>query len=152
MFNKYKKFDKSLYQENDKKGKEFAVKVLKQLYPEHRIIEGSQFGVDLKVFDKDNNLVKNVEVEVRNNWKTDFDFPFDTVNIPERKRKFFDGNCLYVSVNKNCNRCLIIEDKIILKSPVVENPNKYVASNEYFFKVPIEKAKSVILQGGIDVR
>ena len=59
----YKTFDRSLYQKNDKKGKEFATKILKQIYPEHRIIEGSQFGVDLKVFDKDNTLVKNVEVE-----------------------------------------------------------------------------------------
>lgn len=141
----YKKFDRSLYQENDKKGKEFAIKILNKLYPEHKIVEGTQFGVDLKVYDKEDNLVKNVEVEVRISWKSDFKFPFDTVNIPERKRKFFDGNCLYISINKNCNRCLVIEDKTILDSPVVENPNRYVSSNEYFFQVPVEQTKSMML-------
>ena len=73
---------------------------MNSFYPEHKIVEGAQFGVDLKVYDKEDNLVKNVEVEVRISWKSDFKFPFDTVNIPERKRKFFDGNCLYIHKQK----------------------------------------------------
>jgi hypothetical protein len=144
----YKKFDKKLHEENDKKGKEFAVKIIQKIYPNYNIVEGSKFGVDLKVVDpKDCTVHREIEIEVRSNWSGDLDFPFDTVNIPERKRKFFNGLCTYVSINKNLNRCLLIKDEDILKSPLVENSNKYVASGERFFKVPISKCKSIIVGG-----
>ena len=141
-----KKFNKLLYEENDKKGKEFATKVLSKFYPELTIIEGSKFGVDLKILSPDNVLVYTVEVEIRNNWDTDGEFPFSTVNIPERKRKFFDGRCTYYSINKNCTRCLIIADKDILNSPLVKNPNKYISSDEMFFQVPKEKCVDYVLK------
>jgi len=134
-----KKFNKLLYEQNDKKGKEFVTRLLNKLYPDLNVIEGSKFGVDLKILDSNNEIVYTAEVEIRNNWDTDGEFPFSTVNIPERKRKFFDGRCTYYSVNKNCTRCLVIADKDILNSPLVKNPNKYVSSDEMFFQVPKEK-------------
>ena len=140
-----KKFNKLLYEQNDKKGKEFATKVLNKLYPALKIIEGSKFGVDLQILDTNNSIVKTAEVEIRNNWDTDYGFPFSTVNIPERKRKFFNGICTYFSINKNCTRCLMIEDKDILNSPLVKNPNKYISSDEMFFQIPKEKCKDYIL-------
>ena len=87
--------------------------------------------------------IKKAEVEVRHNWKGDFDFPFSTVNIPSRKKKFFDGNCLYFSINKNLTRCMMIDDKDILESPLEENPNRFVSSNEMFYKVSTSKCKSL---------
>jgi len=134
-----KKFNKLLYEQNDKKGKEFVTKLLNKAYPDLTIIEGSKFGVDLQILDNNNEIVYTAEVEIRNNWDTDGEFPFSTVNIPERKRKFFNGRCTYYSINKNCTRCLMIEDKDILNSPLVNNPNKYVSSDEMFFQVPKEK-------------
>ncbi len=141
----YKKFDSNLYLENDRKGKEFAIKVLNKLYPNKKIVEGSKFGVDILIKNENEEVIKTAEVEIRNNWNTDNNFPFDTVNIPERKKKFFNGLCTYFSINKNCTRCLMIEDKDILTSPLVENPNKYVSSNEMFFQIPVEKFKDFIL-------
>ena len=141
----FKKFDKKLYEENDHKGKIFASSILKKMYPSYNIVEGDKFGVDLKVIDpKDNSIFITAEVEVRHNWNNDGDFPFSTINIPYRKQKFFNGKCKYFSINKNLNRCLIIDDKDILNSPLEENPNKYVSSNEKFYKVPVEKAKSIL--------
>ena len=141
----YKKFDKKLFEENDKKGKDFVIKILKKMYPNHNIIEGDKFGVDLKVIDpKYNTIFITAEVEVRHNWKDNGPFPFQTINIPERKTKFFNGLCKYFSVNKNINQCMMIEDKDILNSPLEENPNKYVTSNEKFYKVSVDKCKRIL--------
>tara|TARA_R100000742_G_C4223266_1_gene46499 strand:- start:161 stop:607 length:447 start_codon:yes stop_codon:yes gene_type:complete len=142
MTQTYKTFNARLHAENDGKGKTFASKILKSMYPDCKIVEGDKYGVDLKII-KDDQIIKKAEVEVRHNWKGDFDFPFSTVNIPSRKKKFFDGNCLYFSINKNLTRCMMIDDKDILESPLEENPNRFVSSNEMFYKVSTSKCKSL---------
>ena len=98
--------------------------------------------MDLKLFNEDNTLIKTVEVEVRHNWGNDNKFPFDTLNIPYRKNKFFTNNiCEYISINKLFTRCLLIKEKDILNSPIEENKNKYVKNGEKFFKIDISKCK-----------
>jgi len=143
MINRTKRFNKKLWEENDTKGKEFATFILKKIYGDNiKIEEGTKYGVDLKLFNGDNILIKTAEVEVRRNWSNDSKFPFDTLNIPYRKKKFFTNNiCEYVSINRLFTRCLLIKEKDILNSPIEENKNKYVKSGEKFFKVDISKCK-----------
>jgi hypothetical protein len=143
MINRTKRFNKKLWKENDKKGKEFATSMLKKIYGNNiKIVEGIEYGVDLKLFNEDNILIKTAEVEVRHNWSNDSKFPFDTLNIPYRKKKFFTNNiCEYVSINRLFTRCLLIKEKDILNSPIEENKNKYVKSGEKFFKIDISKCK-----------
>ena len=142
MINRTKRFNKKLWEENDTKGKEFATFILKKIYGNNiKIVEGVEYGVDLKLFE-DDILIKTAEVEVRRNWSNDSKFPFDTLNIPYRKKKFFTNNiCEYVSINRLFTRCLLIKEKDILNSPIEENKNKYVKSGEKFFKVDISKCK-----------
>jgi hypothetical protein len=142
MINKTKRFNKKLWKENDKKGKEFATSILKKIYGNNiKIVEGIEYGVDLKLFEND-ILIKTAEVEVRHNWGNDSKFPFNTVNIPYRKKKFFTNNiCEYISINRLFTRCLLIKEKDISSSPIEENKNKYVKSGEKFFKVDISKCK-----------
>ena len=143
MTNRTKRFNKKLWEENDTKGKEFATFILKKIYGDNiKIEEGTEYGVDLKLFNGDNILIKTAEVEVRRNWSNDSKFPFDTLNIPYRKKKFFTNNiCEYVSINRLFTRCLLIKEKDILNSPIEENKNKYVKNGERFFKVDISKCK-----------
>tara|TARA_R110002051_G_C8463587_1_gene458810 strand:+ start:156 stop:602 length:447 start_codon:yes stop_codon:yes gene_type:complete len=143
VINKTKKFNKKLWIENDKRGKEFAISLLKNIYNNNiKIIEGEKYGVDLKIFNKNNVLIKTAEVEVRHNWNTDSKFPFNTLNIPYRKKKFFiTNNCEYISINNLFTRCLLIKEKDILESPIEENKNKYIKTGEKFYKVDITKCK-----------
>ena len=112
MINKTKRFNKKLWKENDKKGKEFATSILKKIYGNNiKIVEGTEYGVDLKLFE-DDILIKTAEVEVRHSWGNDSKFPFNTVNIPYRKKKFFTNNiCEYISINRLFTRCLLIKEK-----------------------------------------
>jgi len=146
MINRTKRFNKKLWKENDKKGKEFATSILKKIYGNNiKIVEGVEYGVDLKLFE-DDTLIKTAEVEVRHNWGNDSKFPFNTVNIPYRKKKFFTNNiCEYISINRLFTRCLLIKEKDISSSPIEENKNKYVKSGEKFFKVDISKCKEYII-------
>jgi len=142
VINKIKKFNKKLWVENDKRGKEFAISLLKNIYNNIKIIEGEKYGVDLKIFNGSNILIKTVEVEVRRNWNSDSKFPFNTLNIPYRKKKFFiTNNCEYISINNLFTRCLLIKEKDILESPIEENKNKYIKTGEKFYKVDITKCK-----------
>ena len=142
MINRTKRFNKKLWKENDKKGKEFATSILKKIYGNNiKIVEGTEYGVDLKLFE-DDILIKTAEVEVRHSWGNDSKFPFNTVNIPYRKKKFFTNNiCEYISINRLFTRCLLIKEKDISSSPIEENKNKYVKSGEKFFKIDISKCK-----------
>jgi len=146
MINRTKRFNKKLWKENDKKGKEFATSILKKIYGNNiKIVEGVEYGVDLKLFE-DDTLIKTAEVEVRHNWGNDSKFPFNTVNIPYRKKKFFTNNiCEYISINRLFTRCLLIKEKDISSSPIEENKNKYVKSGEKFFMVDISKCKEYII-------
>jgi len=96
------------------------------------------YGVDLVAY-KDNKKIGYVEVEVRNSWKTDL-FPFDTLNVPERKRKLLINNMktYFISVNKNGSMAFICTAKRVLASDLQESKNKYVESGEKFFKVDLK--------------
>ena len=97
------------------------------------------------LFNGSNILIKTVEVEVRRNWNSDSKFPFNTLNIPYRKKKFFiANNCEYISINSLFTRCLLTKEKDILESPIEENKNKYVKAGEKFYKVDIAKCKEYI--------
>ena len=147
MKNRTKAFSRSLYNQHDHAGKQFVAKVLRKKHGEDLEIMGDAgFGVDLKLY-KNGEKIGTAEVEVRNNWRDNDPFPFDTVNIPYRKKKFFtDGSCVYFSVNKNLTRCLIITEKIILESPIKENHNNYVANGDIFFNVAVENCEMFILE------
>ena len=65
MTNRTKRFNKKLWEENDTKGKEFATFILKKIYGDNiKIEEGTEYGVDLKLFNGDNILIKTAEVEL----------------------------------------------------------------------------------------
>lgn len=132
-----KRFDKELYEANDKLAKE----TLTGLLPNFDVRENpKKRDVDLLVYDKDGNHVANIETEIKRVWKGP-DFKYDNVQFPERKAKYakLDKPTVFVMFNEDLSKFLVVKDKDLLSSPCVEVPNKYVYKGEQFFQVPIDK-------------
>jgi hypothetical protein len=135
MIGAYKPFSPSLLQENDPP----ARKVVREYLAKHNIKvqnHPNRFKVDL--VSEDGSMF--IEVEHRNVWQTK-DFPFDEINVPERKAKFFtENNIHYVILSKDFNYIGLISGKAlkkyIVESNLKESPNKFVRSGELFFKIP----------------
>jgi hypothetical protein len=142
MVTSSKKFDQSLHDENDGPAKDAVMAYIKRAWKlDPR--EGGRYGVDIDVYER-GALIAHVEVEKRSHWVGDF--PFSTVNIPVRKRKFFllDLPTLLFSVKADLTQALYTKGDIILDSQVINNPNKYM-DKEQFFSVPIRYWKLVNL-------
>jgi len=134
-----KRFDRQLHDDHDEFGRSVVKKFIAHKFGMNAQDNPDVYGVDLLLY-KSDKIVGYAEVEVRNNWKTDH-FPFDELNIPLRKKKFFqlDMPLLFFAVKNDGTRLLYCGKSVILSSEIKESKNKYVTSNEYFFKVPIEK-------------
>lgn len=133
-----KRFDRALYEANDKLAKEAVVEAIdKRKY----VVEENEKkrGVDLLIYNKGEH-VAYIEAEIKRVWKGK-EFPYESVQIPQRKAKFteLDKPTFFVMFNADQTQYLVIKDTDLLKSPLKEVPNKYVYSGEYFFQVPIDK-------------
>ena len=86
------------------------------------------------------------EVEVKVGW-TDGDFPFDTVHIPERKRKLLKrGEKIMFWILRADMEMAMLVDGAELKSWMLEEVcNSKMESGERFFAVPKDKVKVVDL-------
>jgi hypothetical protein len=80
------------------------------------------------------------EVEIKRVWSGPL-FKYDTLQIPERKRKFtvLDMPCMFLVLNNEQTHAFVCSSDLLSKSPVVEVPNKYVYKGEMFFQVPVSE-------------
>lgn len=132
-----KRFDPALYEENDRIAKEFVKNILKG--SEYQAIENpKKRGVDLLIY-KDSQHVANIECEIKRVWKTQ-DFPYESVQIPERKSKYtvLEKPTVFVMLNNDQSHYLAVPQQTLTASPVKEVPNKYVYKGEMFYQVPKE--------------
>ena len=142
---KTKKFDKTLHDQYDDIGRE----VVKNYFSSKLNITAKDnpniYGVDLILY-RDAEVIGYAEVEVRNNWKSDA-FPYDTLNVPYRKKKLLDNDkpTFFFSVNCIKTRMFCCKAEDILACEVKENRNKYVKDNEYFYKVPVDILKTIVI-------
>lgn len=133
-----KRFDRELYQMYDQLAKEKVNTIIDkrrfklQENPKKR-------GVDLFLLNKGEHIL-NIETEIKRVWK-DKEFQYDTVQIPERKKKFtnLELPTLFVMFNADQSSYLVIKDTDLVKSPLKEVPNRYVFKEEYFYQVPLKK-------------
>jgi len=83
-----------------------------------------------------------VECEVKVGWRRD-PFPFDTVQLPARKRKFFHPNAVFFIWRCDLGNAIYFWARDIDHLGTVHVPNKYMASKEEFFQVPLSLVKFV---------
>lgn len=130
-----KPFSKSLHAKNDPKSR----KLVKEFFAERGVvIDDHPNKYDIDLVSADGHL--RVEVEHRLNWDMP-DFPYEEVNIPERKAKFFsEGKTHYVILSRDYRYLgFISADKIqqFMKPECLkESSNRFVQHSEYFYKVP----------------
>jgi hypothetical protein len=130
-----KRFDPTLYAQNDEIARNFVKNVLKG--SDYQVMDNpKKRGVDLLVY-KDSIHIANIECEIKRVWKTT-EFPYDSVQIPERKEKYtgLDKPTIFVMLNSDQTQYLAVKDTTLLASPKKEVPNKYVFKGELFFQVP----------------
>ena len=129
-----KQFSQDLHDQYDSFGRDRVV----QYYAKHGVElqeNPDKYGVDLIAYD-DGDKIGYVEVEVRESWKENI-FPYDSLHVPERKKKLLTNDLHTVLVSVNCygTRAFICDYRTVLASPLLESPNKYIAKGERFYKV-----------------
>lgn len=83
-----------------------------------------------------------VECEVKALWKSG-GFPFPSVQLPARKRKFFHPNAVFFIWREDLGDAVYFWARDIDNLETVVVPNKYMASDEHFYQVPVDLVKFV---------
>ena len=130
MQRRRKPFNVDTHAAHDASGKQTVLRFLRQLGIDAEE-NPDKYGVDL--------LGKNIdhtwEVEKRPVWVDEW--PYLTVHIPTRKKKFFQLSMIYAVVNRDLNKVMFCSSVVINKYKQEEVPNKEVESGEYFYDVPL---------------
>lgn len=133
-----KKFDRKLFEENDRKARGLAKKFLEDAGYEVKD-NPDKYGPDL-IVTKDGEVRGFVECEIKRVWKGK-EFPYDTVQFPERKKKYVIDNDVpvtFLMLNEDCSRMLLVNGDTLINSPLVEVPNRYIYKGEYFYQVDLK--------------
>jgi len=136
MFNNRKPFSQKLCDKYDEPARNFVKNFYNDLGIK-AIDNHDKYGVDLILL-RDNIKVGYAEVEVCVAWNAPM-YPFKTYHVPIRKAKFFnlDLPTEFWAVSNTFSRALHIDGNVILESPQVIVPNKYVLSNERFYEIEL---------------
>ncbi len=135
-----KPFSERLFKDNDEQARDKA----KQLW--------GKMGYDCQdnpdIYGHDLIVSKNgktfySEVEVKRCWMGTF--PYDSLQIPSRKKKFTKDNCVFCVFDGSLSQAALVTSKVVGKSPLSTISNKFVGSGERFFQVPVDNVQFVIL-------
>jgi hypothetical protein len=91
-----------------------------------------------------------LECEVKLVWEGD-EFPYENVQLPQRKQKFFDSPTQFYIWNKSLTRAATFWSEEIKDLSPVEVPNKYVYKGEYFFQIPLDRVTFVSLEHNLEL-
>ena len=145
MIEQKKQYDQKLSDENDYRSRDIVKRYMMQKW---KVVayDFLEYEVDL-IVKRNQSWVAFVEVEVRF-WANEL-CPFPTIHIAKRKEKFFQQKLpvVFFAVTKSLHYGYWCKADAVLTSPVVEIKNKYVANNEYFYDVPINKFTLVNFYG-----
>ena len=130
-----KRFDRELFDEYDKNARKWTTQFLESIGMEVRE-HPNRYAQDLIAKDalEEEYLI---ECEVKAVWKS-HEFPYDNVQLPFRKKKFFTDVTKFFIWNKQGTRAATFWAKDIKELIPVEVKNRYVYSGELFFQVPLD--------------
>ena len=129
-----KRFDRELYKSSDALARAAGKKYWSSLG--YSVIDNpNTYGPDLIVT---STMGFYSEVEIKKVWSGK-EFAYDTLQIPERKKKFLglDMPTVFIVFNNEQTHGFVCTDEQLANSPLVEVSNKYVRSGELFYQVPI---------------
>lgn len=99
-----------------------------------------EYAQDLVVSHKGKQWL--AECEVKTLWKHGR-FPFESVQLPERKKKFFNSLTTFFIWNMELTKAAMFWSKDISRLTPVEVPNKYIAGGEYFYQIPLDMVRFI---------
>ena len=134
-----KAFNKELYQQYDELAKKKTTEHLQSLGCQV-VPHPNRYAQDLMAKTEMNKFM--VECEIKIVWKTD-DFPYETVQLPERKSKFFASPTLFFIWNKTLSSAIMFKSDDIKHLTPVEVSNKYITSGEFFYQIPLDMTGTV---------
>ena len=145
---KYKSFDKKRYELNDTKGKNCITRFLKSIG--HTVQEPIEtMRMDLESVYED--TVYYHEVEMKHMWTGEWPEVWQDVHIPYRKKKLIDyvlslktqPKFYFYIIRGDCKQAWKMNYRHVMKSKVVEVPNRAIRSGEYFYKVLLNEAELI---------
>lgn len=139
MTMKRKAFDRELFKANDGKARQATTRYLQRKgyavkpHPD-------QYAQDL-IAEQDNASFC-VECEIKHGWSGER-FPFITVQLPERKSKFFNTATMFFVWNKELTHAMTFWSHDVKQLEPIEIFNKYVQEGEYFYQIPMDMVEKV---------
>lgn len=140
----YKQFDEKLHSENDERACNAVLRYLIETQGLYAVRNDDKYGPDIIVFSGFRKPLCYVEPEVKLVWKShQLDFPWDTVQVPSRKEKFTKLGLPidFWILREDLKFALVISDKLLIESPLMEVPNRYNAQGEYFYQVNVDECQ-----------
>lgn len=134
-----KRFDRELFQKYDQLARDVTTKYLQSIgyeVTEHP----DRYAQDLIAYGTYKDFC--VECEVKLVWEVS-EFPYPNVQLPERKKKFFNVPTQFFIWNKPLEHAMTFWSYDVATLEPVEVPNKYVYAGEYFYQVPMEMVERV---------
>lgn len=139
-----KQFDQALHDQNDPMARDAVTDWVALRWGLVCKPNTDKYGVDLIAY-KNDKVRGFIEVESRV-WDRTEKCPYPSIHVAERKKKLFDNMHTVIFVtNYNAEFAYWCNAEEVLGSPLIEVPNKYVQKNEWFYDVPIEIFRYVIL-------
>lgn len=135
-----KPFDPQLYADNDP-AKDYIVEWLRSKGYEAEV-NPDQYGIDLLVTKE--RQTSGIEIEVKHNWRG-YLFPYRTVHIAARKRKFFDDDNYLMMLNSDWSSGLLFTAEEIRKATIIVKHTKLTEA-ESFIEIPTKTARHYILR------
>lgn len=134
-----KQFDKALFAKYDHLAREATLKALRERGYEAKH-NPDTYAQDL-IATKDGKQFL-VECEIKAVWRTE-SFPYESVQLPERKRKFFNKPTLFFIWNKSATKAAVFWDHHVKDLDPVEVHNVYLDRGEKFFQIPLDRVRFI---------
>ena len=146
-----RKFRPSSYRKNDSLAKETIIAYLEA--NGHTILDSEEnYSFDIKS-EKNGNIYYS-EVEMKNQWKGDWNTTWKEIRIPYRKHKLInkfeevkaDNTFLnFYVIRGDCKQAWRIKDTLLTKESLGEAKGRYIRKGELFFHIPYTEAELIIL-------
>ena len=135
---KYKKFSQKLFNKNDAAARNAVLNHIDSIGL-YAVENDDRYGPDLILY-SGLKPISYIEVEVKRVWSGP-DFPWDTIQLPQRKEKFakLKLSTEFWILNDTLDHAVIIPDTELTQDLLKEVRNKFISEGELFFQVPIEK-------------
>ena len=147
-------FDRQSYNQNDARAKKAMVSYL-TAQNFSNIVDKEDYYFDVSASKKDKKFF--FEVEIKNQWGSNWNPSWREVRIPERKRRlinkknkeYANHDLYFVVFNSDCTQAWFIKDSIVNSSNVgtIQNSRRIGEPHleEPFFHIPTEEAKLITL-------